>query len=270
MRVVEHIIGVGRSLANLEQAVALGVVDEYTDDAAAAVDGADMVVVAVTLGATAGVLEAIVPALGADTVVTDVGSVKLTMVEAARAHLGANFANFVPAHPIAGTEHSGDAASLAELFVAHKVILTPHARTSAAALARVAQMWRAAGASVVEMDIKHHDQILAATSHLPHMLAYALVDTLAVMPNADEIFAYAVGGFRDFTRIASSSPEIWRDIALANRDQLSAVCDGFQEVFDKLKAAIVAGDAERIAATFARAKDARDRCEVPTADERNR
>ena len=127
-----------------------------------------------------------------------------------------------------------------------------------------------AGADVVEMEIKHHDQILAATSHLPHMLAYALVDALAAMPDADDIFAYAAGSFRDFTHIASSSPEMWCDIALANRDQLSAVCEGFQKVLDELKAAIVVGDAERIAATFVRAKDARDRYEVPPLDERNR
>ena len=119
------------------------------------------------------------------------------------------------------------------------------------------------------MDIKHHDQILAATSHLPQMLAYALVDALAAIPNADEIFASAAGGFHDFTRIASSSAEMWCD-SLANRDQLSAVCEGFQKVLDELKAAIVVGDAERIAATFVRAKDARDRCEVPPLDERNR
>ena len=259
---VGEIVGVGRSAANLEAAVELGVVDRFEFDAAEAVRGADMVVVAVTLGASAAIFETIGPALDDNTVVTDVGSTKLSVVSAARAGLGARFPNFVPGHPIAGTELSGVKASFAELFDDHKVILTPVPETREEALQAVASLWRATGASVVEMDVTHHDQVLAATSHLPHLLAYTLVDMLAAAEDSDEIFEFAAGGFRDFTRIASSDPEMWRDIILANRKAVSRLCEVYSDRFGALRRAIEAGDGAAIEAVFQRAKDVRDQCVI--------
>lgn len=255
---VSEIVGCGRDAGNLQRALALGVIDRHTHDPAVAVAGADLVVVATTLGATAGVLERMAPALGAGTIVTDVGSAKCEVAEAARRTLGPHLARFVPGHPIAGAERSGVEASVASLFARHRVILTPLAETEAEALVRVRAMWEATGALVSEMEPDHHDEILAATSHLPHMLAYALVDCLAGMSSAGEIFDYAAGGFRDFTRIASSSPEMWRDIALDNRRAVLAMCGRFEQTFGELRRALEAADGAALHALFTRAKAARD------------
>jgi prephenate dehydrogenase len=268
--VVGEVVGCGRGRANLEQALALGIVDHYTCDPAAAVGGADMVLVGVTLGATAPVLAAIAPALAPGAVVTDVGSTKAGVVAAARTALGARFADFVPGHPIAGTERSGAAAAFATLFRAHKVVLTPAAETRATAVAAVRAMWRATGAEVVEMEADAHDRVLAATSHLPHVLAYTLVDLLAAGEDADDVFAFAAGGFRDFTRIASSNPEMWRDIALANRPALLDLCRAYAGRLAAVTAALEAGDGDAVLRTFARAKEARDRCVLPEANDRER
>ena len=265
---VREIVGVGRGRANLEQAVELGVIDRYSVDAADAVVGADLVVLGVTLGATAGVLAQIAPVLGARTIVTDVGSTKASVVAAARAALGAHFPRFVPGHPIAGTEHSGAAAAFAELFLAHRVILTPVADTDQHALGVVRSLWEQCGARVVDMAVDDHDRVLAATSHLPHVLAYTLVDMLAAEPDADDIFACAAGGFRDFTRIASSNPEMWRDIALANRDALLAICGDYRARLDSMMQALAACDGDALEQSFRRAKEARDRCVVPQANAR--
>ena len=259
---VGEIVGVGRSRANLEHALELGIIDAIADDPARAVAGADVVVIGATLGATGAILEAVSQALGADTVLTDVGSTKSSVVACARKILGERFDNFVPGHPIAGTEHSGAVASFAGLFRYHKVILTPLSETRVTALQAVTGMWEKTGATVVTMDVADHDRVLAATSHLPHLLAYALVDTLVSSTDSDEIFSYAAGGFRDFTRIASSNPEMWRDIALANRDALLRICDSFAQRFDALKLAIEAGDAEALEQVFTSAKAARDRSVV--------
>ncbi len=255
---VGEIVGCGRDPANLQRAVALGVIDRHTRDPAAAVEGADMVVVATTLGATASVLERLAPALGAEAVVTDVGSAKRCVVDAARRILGKRLSAFVPGHPIAGAERSGVESSVATLYERHRVILTPLPETDRQALARVRAMWQRAGATVSEMDPDHHDDLLAATSHLPHMLAYALVDCLAAMSESGEIFDYAAGGFRDFTRIASSSPEMWRDIALDNRRAVLAMCERFEQSFADLRRALEAADGPALLAMFARAKAARD------------
>ena len=259
---VGEIVGLGRSRVNLDRALELGIIDEIADDPARAVVGADLVVIGATLGATGAILEALSQALGADTVLTDVGSTKSSVIVLARKILGERFENFVPGHPIAGTEHSGADASSAGLFRDHKVILTPLSQTRAAAVQAVTRMWEKTGATVVNMDVADHDRVLAATSHLPHLLAYALVDTLASSTDADEIFSYAAGGFHDFTRIASSNPEMWRDIALANREALLSVCDLFAQRFDALKLAIEAGDAEALEQIFTSAKAARDRSVV--------
>ena len=263
---VGEIVGAGRGRENLEQAVALGVIDRYSLDAQAAVADADIVVVGATLGATANILATIAPVLSAQTVITDVGSTKASVVAAARATLGANFPNFVPGHPIAGTEHSGAAAAFAELFVDHRVILTPEPDTALTAIARVRAMWASTGARLTQMSVNDHDRVLAATSHLPHMLAFTLVDMLAAATDANDIFAYAAGGFRDFTRIASSNPEMWRDIALANREALIAMCAAYGERLTTLVQALESGDGAALEQSFVRAKQARDRCVVPEAN----
>ena len=266
--VVGEVVGVGRGLPNLELAVEQGVIDRYSQDAAAEVAAADIVVVGATLGATGNILETIAPALGPQTIVTDVGSTKASVVAAARAALGAKFSRFVPGHPIAGTEYSGAQAAFAELYRGHRVILTPVEETDPQALVRVHAMWEAAGAQVTHMSITDHDRVLAASSHLPHMLAFTLVDMLAAADDADDIFAFAAGGFRDFTRIASSNPEMWRDIALANRDALLDICAAYGERLERLTQALRAGDGQALELSFARAKQARDRCLVPEANAR--
>lgn len=255
---VREVVGCGRDEGNLRRGVELGAIDRYTFDPAVAAAHADVVVVAVTLGATADVLARISPALGPQTIVTDVGSTKQSVIAAARTSLGARFPRFVPGHPIAGGERTGVEASYPALYERHRVILTPTPDTDPAAVAVVEQMWIATGAHVSRMEPAHHDEVLAATSHLPHMLAFALVDCLAGLSEAGEIFDYAAGGFRDLTRIASSSPDMWRDIALHNRDALATMCARFEETFGSLRQALEVGDGAALRAMFARAKDARD------------
>jgi len=254
-----EIVGCGRSRENLQQALELGVIDRMEQDPAHAVQGADLVVVAVPLGAMESVLAQIAPYLAADAVVTDVGSAKASVAAAARRALGAHVSRFVPGHPIAGTEQSGVAASFAELFEGRCVILTPLPESDVQALERVRALWRSSGARVVEMDIAHHDEVLAATSHLPHLLAYALVDTLARMDDSEEIFRYAAGGFRDFTRIASSDPVMWRDICLANREAIVHMLERFAKDLEALTESVRQGDGEQLLALFRRAKAVRDR-----------
>jgi prephenate dehydrogenase len=255
-----EIVGCGRDARHLERARELGVIDRYATDVAGAVAGADLVVLATPLGAMGGLFAALRPSLAPDAVVTDVGSTKASVVAAARTGLDpGQLARFVPGHPIAGTEKSGVEASFAELFQQRRVILTPLAENPPAAVARVRALWQAAGSEVTEMEVAHHDLVLAATSHLPHMLAYTLVDTLARMHDKDEIFGYAAGGFRDFTRIASSDPVMWRDVCLANRDAILGMITRFQADLALLAAAIEAGDEAVISEVFHRAKAARDR-----------
>ncbi len=256
---VGEVVGCGRQLANLERARELGVVDWITQDPGEAASGADMVFVAVPLGAMRGVFESIRGRLGPGTVVTDGGSVKGSVVADAREVFGAPPACLVPGHPIAGTEHSGVEASFAELYQERRVILTPLSETDPEAVARVTTMWETCGAEVTCMSVAHHDEVLAATSHLPHMLAFGLVDALARMRENDEIFRYAAGGFRDFTRIASSNPVMWRDICLANREALSAMLARFGIEMTDLAESIRCADGERLLAIFERAKAARDR-----------
>lgn len=256
---VDAVVGCGRDRANLERAVALGVIDDWTQNPAEAARGADIVVVAVTLGATADILARIAPALAAQAIVTDVGSAKRCVIDAARAQLPpSQYARFVAGHPIAGAEKSGVEAAKAELYERHRVILTPTADTDAAALATVRRLWECVGAEVCDMDADLHDEVLAATSHLPHLLAYALVDCLLDLDTPVDVFDFAAGGFRDFTRIASSSPAMWRDIALENRTALLAVCARYEQTLARLRRALEAGDAEALEAAFARAKAARD------------
>jgi len=254
-----EVVGCSRNPEHLQQAVELGVIDRYETDPARAVEGADMVLVAVPLGAMEPVFRMLRGHLPAGAAITDVGSAKASVIEAARRGFGELPAAFVPGHPIAGTEQSGVAASFPELFRDRRVILTPVEQTSAEATARVRAMWEAAGAVVDEMDPAHHDTVLAATSHLPHVLAFALVDSLTRLGESDEIFRYAAGGFRDFTRIASSDPVMWRDICLANGDAILQMIDRFSGDLQQLADAVRQHDGETLQTVFASAKQTRDR-----------
>lgn len=256
---VGSVIGVGRSAANLEEAVRLGIIDSFSHDVATAVESADMVVLAVPVGSIRRVCEQIRDHLPDDAILTDVGSVKADVVEQVRTGFGALPERFVPGHPIAGTERSGAAAAFPELYHGRRVLLTPLDETSPEAVAKVRRMWETAGAEVETMDVEHHDSVLAATSHLPHMLAFGLVDSLARLQDSDEIFRYAAGGFRDFTRIASSDPVMWRDICMHNGPALLDAMSRFEEEMAELRDAIERGDSDSLVAIFSRAKAARDR-----------
>lgn len=264
---VGEIVGYGRGIANLDEAIELAVIDHAEISIAAAVEAADMVVVAVPVGSTREVLEALAPAIGPDTIVTDVGSVKQTVVEAARATLGPRFTSFVPGHPIAGTEQSGARAARGDLYESRRVVLTPEPETDPAATERVAAMWRAVGAEVVAMPAADHDRVLAASSHLPHALAYALVDMLVRLDDHRAIFDCAGGGFRDFTRIAASDPVMWRDICLANREPLLALLEQYQENLRLLAEALERADGDWLRETFGRAKRAREGLHGPSDGE---
>ncbi|MCB1859654.1 MAG: prephenate dehydrogenase/arogenate dehydrogenase family protein [Gammaproteobacteria bacterium] len=256
---VGEIIGCGRNRDNLERGVELGVIDGFNQDIGAAVSGADAVFLGIPLGAMGAAFRALRGCIAEDTLITDGGSAKGSVVADCRSAFGFLPPGFVPGHPIAGTERSGVEASFAELYQKRRVILTPTEATSDEALDKVERMWRACGAEVTRMSIEHHDEVLAATSHLPHMLAYSLVDALAQMKENDEIFRYAAGGFRDFTRIASSNPVMWRDICVANRAALGAAMDVYIAAMKDLAETIRQGDGERLLEVFSRAKAARDR-----------
>ncbi len=254
---VAHIVGAGRSRANMERALSLGAIDAVAGSAAEAVDGADAVLVAVPVGAMPAVFREIAPHLAADCLVTDAGSTKQDVVAAARSGLGEKVAQFVPGHPIAGAEHSGVAAARADLFRGRNVVLTPLPENAPADVARLAALWRACGAEVAEMSAEAHDRIFAAVSHLPHLAAFALVDDLAGRAEAESYFRYAGSGFRDFTRIAGSHPEMWRDIALANREALLTELDAYVDELSLLRDLVARGDGEALEALFKRASAAR-------------
>ncbi len=256
---VGRVIGVGRSREALERAQTLNVIDQICTDLPQAVAGADVVVLATPLETTPRLLADMSDALNDHTIVTDVGSVKGNVINAARESLSSSqFSRFVPGHPVAGTEKSGVEASFAELFDRHRVILTPVTETDPHAVDQIDQMWRQCGAEVVHMPTRQHDAILAATSHLPHMLAYALVDCLAGMGEHEDIFRFAAGGFADFTRIASSNPHMWHDICFANRDELLTALERFQQQLQLLADAIRDADRNAVLEMFTRAKTARD------------
>jgi len=255
---VIEVVGYGRSHDNLQQAIELGVIDKIAESIAEAVTDADMVVIATPLGSMRSIFSEMVGHLSPEAVLTDVGSVKGIVVEDAVAAFGDVPPRFIPGHPIAGTENSGVQASLSDLYRDRRVILTPLENSDPEALRIVTEMWQTAGAEVVEMNVEHHDKVLAATSHLPHLLAYALVDSLAKQEAHSEIFRFAAGGFRDFSRIASSNPTMWRDISLANRDQLLQAIDSFQDELDLVKQMVQDEDGASLLELFSRAKKARD------------
>jgi prephenate dehydrogenase len=254
-----EVVGCGRDVAHLQKAVELGVIDRFSADVAEAVTGADMVVVAVPLGAMESCFRSMVGHLSPDAVITDAGSAKMCVIDAARVAFGELPAGFVPGHPIAGTEKSGVEASFAGLYQKRQVIITPVDESSPEAIARVRAMWEQTGAVVDEMEAVHHDEVFAATSHLPHLLAFSLVNTLVSMDESEEIFRFAASGFRDTTRIASSDPVMWRDIALANRDAILVMLDRYGRELELLKSAVLEADGEALKSRFARAKAARDR-----------
>jgi len=256
---VDEIVGCGRGKANLDEAVALGVIDRYSHDVAETVRDADVVFLAVPLGAMRAAFAAMRDNLPEHALITDGGSAKGSVVADCRAVAPELLDRFVPGHPIAGTENNGVAASFAELYQNRRVILTPLQETDVNQVARVRAMWETCGAEVTEMPVAHHDEVLAATSHLPHMLAFGLVDMLARMKENDEIFRYAAGGFRDFTRIASSNPVMWRDICIANREALSPMLAAYAEEMTALADSIAAADEDELLTIFERAKGARDR-----------
>lgn len=255
---VSEVVATGRRVESLERGLQLGVIDSYSLDMAEAVAGADVVVIATPTLIAEKIMLELAPLMTPNMIVTDVASVKGNIQRAAEKTFGEVPSNFVLGHPIAGSEQSGVDAATVDLFLDHRVILTPLENTSGAALSLIQSMWEACGAEVVRMDVAEHDAVLAATSHLPHVLAYTLVDALAQNGAAADIFRFAAGGFRDFTRIASSDPTMWHDIALANQTAILNGIDGFSAHLNKVRAAIASGDGDAIFATFDRAKRARD------------
>ena len=257
---VDTVVGVGRGRANLDAARQLSIIDRQVQidgDWAAELAAADLVLLAAPVAQYPALLAAMAGRLGPNTIVTDAGSTKQDVIAAARAALGGAMPRFVPGHPIAGTEHSGAAAAFATLFRERNVVLTPVDETDPVATATVAALWEACGSRVRVLDAAAHDRIFAAVSHLPHLVAFGLVEAFAARPDADDIFRFAASGFRDFTRIAASSPEMWRDIALANRDALLVEVAAFRDQLDRLAAMVAAGDGDALAAVFARARAAR-------------
>jgi len=255
---VKHITGCGRNKANLQKALDLGIIDDYSQDIKQAAKDADLIFIATPVGSFKPVLTELKDVLKADAIITDGGSTKVSVIKAAKEVFGEIPPNFVPGHPIAGTENSGAEASFATLYQDHRVILTPQKETSPEALKIVTQCWQAAGADVVQMEAQHHDLVLAATSHLPHLLAFSLVNTLTTLDEKQEIFANAAGGFKDFTRIASSDPAMWQDICLANKDALLQHLDHFSADLQQLRTALQDSDANYLHTVFNRAKQSRD------------
>lgn len=258
-RIAHHVVGVGRTRKNLEAALELGVIDESSEDAALAVREADLVLLATPVGQMPEVMAQIAPALGAGTVITDGGSTKQDVIGYAKRFLWAHFDRFVPAHPIAGTEKSGATAAFAELYRDRNVILCAQPQTSASALALVRRAWEACGARVLELDASRHDEIFAAVSHLPHVVAFGLVSMLARRPDAAELLAFSGGGLRDTVRIAGSSPEMWRDICMANRDALTKLLDDYLKELELARAALASGDGHALEKMFDTAREARRR-----------
>lgn len=256
---VTHVVGVGRTRASLEEALALNIIDHAETEIASAVHGADVVMIAAPVAQTRDILQKIQPFLEPNTVVTDAGSTKGDVLEAATQVLGHQVNQFVGGHPIAGAEKSGASAALANLYSNKNVILTPTSETKAEALASVRALWQACGANVSTMQADEHDAIFAAVSHLPHLLAFALVDDIASRNNADQLFRFAASGFRDFTRIAGSHPEMWRDISLANKTALLGELASFKHELNTLQRLLETGDSDGLHALFERASRARNK-----------
>jgi len=254
---VQEVIGVGRRRETLERALTLGVIDRIAVTPAEALDGCDLVLLAAPVAQTPVILTSIKPYLQDGTTVTDAGSTKCDAVAAARMALGERVGQFVPGHPIAGGELHGPEAAKADLYDQRNVILTPLPENEPARLMQVQAAWEACGARVRSMPAPQHDTVLASVSHLPHMLAYALVAQIAEADDAALRFDFAGAGFRDFTRIAASSPEMWRDIALSNRDALLVEMDAYRSMLERMRAMIERSDGAALEALFALASKKR-------------
>ena len=252
-RQASHVVGVGRSAANLKTALERGIIDSIAPEPAAAARGADLVLIATPVAQFPAVFAALADA---NVLMTDGGSTKRDVIAAARKALGKNVARFVPAHPIAGAEKSGAAAAKADLFHDRRVVLTPLKENSKEDISSIEAAWSACGAKVSRMNAEEHDAVLATVSHLPHLLAFALVHDVAQRKNSEQLFSFAAGGFRDFTRIASSHPEMWRDICVANRDRLLDEVSRYAKKLDQVKALLDSpAELEKL---FVEARAARD------------
>jgi len=254
---VDDVVGFGRTPKSLKVAYDLGIIDEVGINPGADVREADLILVATPVGQMPEIFQRIAPYLGDQTIVTDAGSTKADVVEAARVAFGQRIRQFVPGHPIAGAETSGAEASRADLYQGRKVVLTPLLENSVEDIEKVKRAWELCGADVRVLDADTHDRVFAAVSHLPHLLAYALVDEFAKRGNADQLFDYAAAGFRDFTRIAGSNPEMWRDISLANRMSLIVELDRYNAALMRLRQALVNSDGDALTEIYGNARDKR-------------
>ena len=252
-----EVVGIGRSQATLDEALRLGIIDRVGACDAATLRDADLILLATPVGQMPALMQAMAPHLGPQAAITDGGSTKSDVAAAVYRHLPQHLSRFVPAHPIAGAENSGAAAAKADLYVERKVVLTPLPENVPEAVERVRAAWVACGATVHEMAPARHDQVFAAVSHLPHLLSFALVHDLAQRENREEFFRFAASGFRDFTRIAASHPEMWRDICIANRAALLGELEQYQRQLDELRRALLAGDAAALEAVFDEARTVR-------------
>lgn len=253
-----HITGVGRNAQSLQEALELGLIDSAELDIAKALLDADLVLIATPVAQTPVILRAMRPFLSNTTVVTDAGSTKSDVMAYAKAELGDKARQFVGGHPIAGAEKSGPAAAMAELYIGKNVILTPDAGTAPEALEKVTALWEQCGAVVSTMSAQEHDSVFAAVSHLPHLLAFALVEDIAKRGNAELLFKFAASGFRDFTRIAGSHPEMWRDIALANKQALLGELKIYQQAVSDMTALLEQSNGDALYALFEHASRARN------------
>jgi prephenate dehydrogenase len=256
--VAGEVVGIGRSRESLEAAMRLGIIDWIADDWRDAAAGADLILLAMPVGQMESVMAALKPHLGAQTLVTDAGSTKQDVVAAARCCFGERIGQFVPGHPIAGAEKSGAAAATADLYAGKRVVLTPLPENPPRSVARIRAAWEACGARVSELAPAAHDNVFAAVSHLPHLLAFALVHDIAGRENSEQLFGFAAGGFRDFTRIASSHPEMWRDICVANRHALVGEIDAYMSELLRTRVLLAGADGDGLQAMFAEARARRD------------
>ncbi len=258
-QVVQHVVGIGRSSSSLLRAQQLGIIDSIATSTSisVAIQDADLILLAAPVAQTANILAAIAPHLQPHTIVTDAGSTKNDVIAAARLALGEKITQFVPAHPIAGREMHGPEAALADLYQGKKTVITPLPENSPQSIETVSAAWGHCGAIIHQLTPEQHDGVFAAVSHLPHLLAYALVDEIANKPHADVLFQYAASGFRDFTRIAGSSPEMWRDISLANQAALLVELDAYMAQLATLRTLLANGDGPGLQALYANAQQAR-------------
>jgi prephenate dehydrogenase len=254
-----HVVGAGRNAANLRLALERGIIDSIAADAIAAAHGADLVLLAAPVAQFPKIFRDVGPVLNPKAALTDGGSTKRDVIAAARKGLGRKIAQFVPAHPIAGAEKSGAPAASADLFRGKRVVVTPLAENRDSLLGKVEAAWSACGACITRMQAEEHDAVFAAVSHLPHLLAFALVHEIAGRENSAQLFSYAAGGFRDFTRIASSHPEMWRDVCIANRDHLLKELSGLEKELKSVRKLLEASDAAALEKLFAEARAARDK-----------